>query len=139
MSFTRRPLPNTVPAEFRNDEFRKSPSMTPERRGEKRIDVVIPVLYLHQDSNGFLDGTVLNYCSAGICLHSAFPVESLKRIFVATRRDETASFYYKTGETGFAVAVWCEMRAGAYRIGIKFCGSPVLFNREEDPRDVFSL
>lgn len=108
----------------RDNDYLDSRSVEAGKRQENRLDFIRPVFYLCYGSNQFLDGTILNSSGGGICLHTALPVEPLTGIYLTTQREENASFYYKTGEYGFAKVVWCGAKAGAYRIGIRWVGSP---------------
>ncbi len=121
----------------RDNEYLKSRSVEPEKRQAKRVDFMRPVFYLCYGTNRFLDGTILNHSDGGICLHTAFPVEPLTGIYRAARREENASFYYKTGEYGFARVVWCGARAGAYRVGIRWVGSPLHVHEFNSRNDSF--
>ena len=112
------------PTRDRYDESKEPQAVKPDRRAEERLDFLRPVFFLCRGIDGFHQGTILNYSTRGMCLHTAFPVEPLTGIFLTNRRGETASFYYNTGETAIAKAVWCEMRAGAYCVGIRFNGGP---------------
>ncbi len=120
MTFNYCTLNGDYPAENRENEYLESRSVEPEKRQEKRLDFIRPVFYLCYGANQFLDGIILNYSDGGICLHTALPVEPLTGIYLAARRNENASFHYKTGEYGFAKAVWCGVKEGAYRVGIRW-------------------
>ena len=123
----------------RDDEHLESRSAGPEKRRERRLDFIRPVFYLCYGSNQFLDGTILNYSDGGLCLHTTLPVEPLTGIYLAARREKNASFYYKTGEYGFAKVVWCGARAGAYRVGIRWVGSPLYVHEFDSGNDLFQV
>ena len=101
MTFNNCTFNGDTSAESRENEYLESRSIEPEKRQEKRLDFIRPVLYLCYGANQFLDGTILNYSDGGICLHTAFPVEPLIGIYVAVRRKKNASFHYKNRRVRF--------------------------------------
>lgn len=113
------------------DELEKRRSERLEKRVDERLDFLRPIFFSCQGIAQFHQGAILNYSTGGMCLHAGFPIDPLTMLLITTCMRQNVSFFYRTGETVFAKAVWCEMKAGAYRIGLRVSGSPSLMDPSE--------
>lgn len=91
-----------------------------ERRRGERLDVLRPIVYVYHNSDRFIEATMLNHCSIGICFQSTLPVSPGSKIYIMTEEYLFESDCFRSGEAYFAEVMWCSRRAGAHRVGVQF-------------------
>lgn len=106
----------------------------PERRGERRTDVIRPVLYLSQDIDRFRGGIILNISANGAGLHTTTLLYPGAEIYIVDRTNKKAIFNGKPNESAFGAVIWCKEIAGAYRVGIRLNGWPLYFSWLSDTK-----
>jgi hypothetical protein len=101
-----------------------------EKRDGKRLEFLRPIVYRCPDSDKFIQATMLNYSSGGICLQSAPPVTPGARIYIFTEEASFENPDSTENKTLFGKVKWCERKAGAHWVGVEFVNNSIVENSE---------
>ncbi len=98
-----------------------------DRRCSGRIEFLRPIVYVHQNSDQFVEGTMLNHSSGGICFHCAPELLPGTKIYIMTEDAPIDVFCAEPGEAFFSEVIWCRQKAGAHRVGVRYINNGISY------------
>ena len=90
------------------------------RRQTERVQFLRPIVYVYESSDKFIEATMLNHSSNGICFQSTPSVAPGAKICILTDEPPVEIFSRKSGEAVTAEVMWCEKKAGAHWVGVQY-------------------
>jgi len=90
------------------------------RRQNERVQFLRPIMYVYESSDKFIEATMLNHSSDGICFQSTPSVAPGAKICILTDESPVEIFSRKSGEAVTAEVMWCKKKAGAHWVGVQY-------------------
>ena len=90
------------------------------RRQNERVQFLRPIVYVYESSDKFFEATMLNHSSSGICFQSTPSLAPGAKICIMAEECSIEAFCCESGEAVTAEVKWCEKRAGAHWVGVRY-------------------
>jgi len=111
--------------------MKKNSSSQDERRRRERIQFLRPIVYACNNSDRFIEATMLNHCQSGICFQSTPPLTPGSKIYIMTEETAFDPSLFRGNEAIHAKVMWCERRCGAHWVGVQYITNTVAYDAEQ--------